>query len=693
MTEQPAEEPTEGLIVTGEVTVGFPAMRAGYGTATYGNTEPQTQTATWLVVHPEGNATAFAGKVEYGQGIRWGLSVEVADELRLPLDRVEVVLGDTDRVPWDMGTFGSQSTARVGLQLRKAAATARQKLLELATDRLDLPASDLECRDGRVIARGVAGRGVDYADLLRDERIEVELDDDVELTPASEFTVMGEESQRVDAVARVTGAAVYSQDVMVPEMLFAKVLRPPSYGASLSSIDWSVAEQMPGVVQVVEEDGMYAILAESDEEGELAARVVQSQWQEQAGQLSRGDMRALLKDSAQEPFVTQDEGDLVEGFKLADGILEATYYIPYITIAPMEPRAAVARWDGDRLTLWAGSQRPFGVRSELASHFELDEDRVHVVATEIGGGFGGKSIYPVAEEAATLARAAGRPVRVAYTRDEETTLSTFRPAALIEIKSGFTSDGRIVAWEARATHAGERAMIGRRGSMTPYDTPHAFSEVSRSDSPLRSGSYRSLGGAVNHFAREVHIDEIAEATGVDPVELRLKNMVEPRFRRVLEVAADRFGWSTAATPSKRGQGIAIGLDVGSYSATAVQLDVQGSEVKVERIAASLDCGLTVNPDGARNQMEGGIVMGMGNALYEEIDFEAGQLLNPGFARYRVSRSNDAPKIDVDLVGDPETPSTGAGEPGIVPVAPAISNAVFDLTGERHRELPIQSHLR
>ncbi|MDP6605576.1 MAG: molybdopterin-dependent oxidoreductase [Dehalococcoidia bacterium] len=509
---------------------------------------------------------------------------------------------------------------------------------------------------------------------------------------------MGEETRCVDAVARVTGAAVYSQDVIVPEMLFAQILRPPSYGATLSSVDWSVAEQMSGVVQVVETDGTYALLAESDEEGELAARVVQAQWQEQSGQPSRWDMPALLKDSAQEPFVTQDEGDLEQGLALADGILEATYYIPYITIAPMEPRAAVARWDGDRLTVWAGGQRPFGLRSELASHFELEESHVRVLATEIGGGFGGKSIYPVAEEAAKLARAAGRPVRVAYSRNEETTLSTFRPAALIEIKSGFTTDGRIVAWEARANHAGERVMIGRRGSMTPYDTPHAFSEVSRSDSPLRSGSYRSLGGAVNHFAREVHIDEIAAATGIDPVELRLKNMVEPRFRRVIEVAAERFGWSGAATPSSRGRGIAIGLDVGSYSATAVQLEVQGSEVggsevKVERVAATLDCGLTVNPDGARNQMEGGIVMGMGTALYEAIDFEGGRLLNPGFARYRVPRSNNAPHIEVDLVGDPETPSTGAGEPGIVPIAPAISNAIFDLTGERHRELPIQRHLR
>ena len=691
MTEQQTETATEGLIVAGEVTVGFPAQRTGYGAATYGNTEPQQETFTWLVVHPDGTATAFAGKVEYGQGIRWGLAVEVADELRLPLDAVEVVLGDTDRVPWDMGTFGSQSTARIGVQLRKAAATAREKLLELAADRLDLPTSELSCEDGKVIANGDASRAVNYAELLAGERIEIDIVDDVTLTPEADFTVMGTKTERVDAVMRVTGAAVYSQDVQVQEMLFAHILRPPSYGATAANIDLSVAAQMPGVAQTIEQDGMYAILAESDEEAEFAARVVQQQWDEQAGQPSRWDMPTLLKSSGQEPFVTQEEGDLDAGFAEAVGILEETYYIPYITIAPMEPRAAVAQWDGDRLTILAGGQRPFGLRSELAAHFGIDEDNIRVVTQEIGGGFGGKSIYPVAEEAATLARAAGQPVRVAYTRNEETTLSTFRPAALIEIKSGFTSDGRIVAWDYRAYHAGERVMIGRRGSMSPYDTPNVKAEIFRSDSPLRSGSYRSLGGAVNHFAREVHIDEIAAATGVDPVELRLKNMVDPRFRRVIETAAERFGWGSGDAGS--GRGIAIGLDVGSYSATAVQLDVQGSEVKVERVAASLDCGLTVNPDGARNQMEGGVVMGMGNALYEAADFEDGRLLNPGFTRYRVPRSNNAPAIEVDLVGEPETPATGAGEPGIVPIAPAISNAVFDLTGERHRELPIQRHLR
>ena len=343
----------------------------------------------------------------------------------------------------------------------------------------------------------------------------------------------------------------------------------------------------------------------------------------------------------------------------------------------MEPRAAVAKWGGDALTVWAGAQRPFGLRSELASRFDLDESSVRVLTPDIGGGFGGKSIFAPAAEAARLARVAGRPVRVAYTRAEEQTWATFRPAALIQIKSGFRNDGTLTAWQCDAFHAGERAMIGRRGSDSPYTTPHARVTVARSDSPLAAGSYRSLGGAVNHFAREVHMDEIADAVDADPVELRLRHLAEPRYRRVLERAAEDFGWDGRA-----GSGVGIGLDVGSYSAVCLQADAQPAEVRVERVASALDCGLTVKPDGAVNQMEGAIVMGIGNALFEAIDFEQGRLLNANLARYRVPRIVDTPSISVALVGAAETASTGAGEPGIVPTAPAISNAVFSATGER-----------
>ncbi len=683
----------EGLVITGAVAIGFPPARTGYAAAAYGNARPTDAEATWIVVGPDGRATAFAGKVEYGQGIRWGLAVEVADELRLPLDAVEVVLADTELVPWDMGTFGSQSTARVGVQLRKAAATARQALLELAADRLDLPLGLLEAREGRVVSRDDPTRGASYGELLAGKRIERKVDDDVALNTEPDFTVMGRTSRRVDAVSRVTGEAVYAQDVSVPGMLFAKVIRPPAYGAELEEFSGAAAEHAPGVVCVVRDGELAAVLAENDEAAELGARLVQASWRERPNQPGRWEIPQLLLDGASESITTQEAGSLDDGFRAAAHVLEATYFVPYISNAPMEPRAAVAAWDGDRLTVWAGSQRPFGVRAELARHFGIDEALVRVITPEVGGGFGGKSIYPVAIEAARLAKLAGRPVRIAYTRTEETTWATFRPAALIEIKSGFRADGTLVAWSFRAHHAAKsRPMIGRRGSETPYDVPNALVTVAASEGPLPAGSYRSLGGAVNHFAREVHMDEIAAVAGVDPVELRLRNLSNARYRRVLETAADRFGWPGPKRTAGRGAGVAIGLDVGSYAATCVELEVQGSEVKVARVSAALDCGLTVNPDGAINQMEGSIVMGLGTALYEAIDVEGGRVLNAGFTRYRVPRINNTPAIDVALVGDPETPSTGAGEPGIVPIAAAISNAVYQATGERHRELPLQRQL-
>ena len=684
--------PNEGLRIVGQVAMGFPPPTGSYRSVAYANTQPAAPAATWLQITSDSRVTAYAGKVEYGQGIRTGLAIEVADELRVPLSSVEVVLSDTDLVPWDMGTFGSQSTARVGLQLRKAAATAREALLELAANRLDLPVSDLVASEGAVAPRHDPARRIPYGELVAGEELSRDIDDGVALTPADEFTVMGRPQTRVDAVDRVTGRTKYSQDILPPGVAHARIIRPPSFGAHLIDADTSVAERLPGVVAVLRDGDLLAVLAENDEQAELATRVVRAQWEEKSGQPSRFDMPGLLLESAKEPTTLQEVGSLEDGFKQADQILECTYYVPYISNAPMEPKAAVAVWEGDHLTLWAGTQRPFGVRAEMAQRFGVPESQVRVITPDVGGGFGSKSYYPVGLEAARLARLAGRPVRVAWTREEETAWSTFRPAALIQVKSGFKNDGTIVAWEFTAHHAGERAMIGRRGSESPYDIPNKKVIVAAAESPLRSGSYRSLGGAVNHFAREAHMDEIAAAAGVDPGELRLRHLSHPRFRRVLETAMDRFGWQPAKPPSGKGVGLGIGLDVGSYVALCLEVDVQGSEVKLSRVVSALDCGLVVNPEGAKNQMEGAIVMGMGTALYEAIDFENGRLLNSGFARYRVPRINNAPEIEVHFVGDATTPSTGAGEPGIVPMAGALSSAVFDKTGKRIRELPIQRHL-
>lgn len=685
--------PLAGLSIQGASALGLPLPATGYARQAYGNVSVDFGPATWLTVGPDGCVTVFAGKVEYGQGIRWGLAIAAAEELGLQPDAVNVVLGDTDRVPWDIGTFGSQSTRYTGVQVRRAAATARTTLMELAVVELDLPADQLSCEGGRVASLADPSRGLTFRELLGNQHLIREIQPDVQLTPVADFKVMGTNTRRIDVVDRVTGRAVYAQDVIRPGMLFARVLRPVTYGASLSALDTSLAERMPGVFQIVTDGDLVAVLAETDQQADAAHETVVAEWTERTDSISQWDLPRLLAEQPRDPVTTQEAGDVDAALARASHRLEATYYVPYIPVAPMEPRAAVAEWDGDGLTVWAGTQRPFGIRSELAALFGIDEKLVRVIAPEIGGGFGGKSLYRPAMEAAKLARIAGRPVRVAYSRDEEMTWSTFRPAALITIRSGFDGDGRLTAWDFHAVHTTtDRPMIGQRGSETPYAVTDVRVVVSAGPAPLKPGSYRSLGCAVNHFAREVHADEVAASLGIDPVEIRLRNLPDPRYRRVLEVAADQFGWHTAATPSGAGVGVAIGLDVGSYAAECVSIELQGNEIGVNRVSAAIDCGLVFNPEGVRSQMEGAIIMGLGSTLYEAAEFENGRLLNGSFARYRVPRINRTPRIDVALVGTVANPSTGAGEPGIVPIAPAVANALFDSTSKRIRELPLQRHL-
>jgi len=692
MTSAPATA-IEGLTITGASALGLPLPSTGYARQAYGNVSVDFGPATWLTVGADGAVTVFAGKVEYGQGIRWGLAVAAAEELGLDPADLQVILGDTARTPWDIGTFGSQSTRHTGVQVRKAAATAREALVELAAVRLDLPPDQLTCREGHVAALADLARSVSFAELVAGQAIVREIADEANVNSPAAFTVMGTDVQRVDGLERVTGRALYAQDVMRPGMLFARVLRPPAYGARLEQLDDSVAARMPGVSAVIHDDDLVAVLAENDQQADAAHDLLVAEWSERPGQISQWELAPQLAANPHDPVTTQELGDVDAALAKAAHRLEETYYIPYIPAAPMEPRAAVAEWDRDTLTVWAGTQRPFGIRGELAQFFGIDEADVRVIAPEIGGGFGSKSIYRPALEAARLAKLAGRPVRVAYSRVEEMTWATFRPAALITIRSGFDSDGRITAWDSHAIHTTvDRPMIGQRGSESPYAAEAIRSIVSVGPSPLRPGSYRSLGCAVNHFARESHIDEIAAAIGMDPVEFRLRNLPEPRYRRVLEAAADDFGWKTATTPTAAGVGVAVGLDVGSYAAECVAIAVEGKEIRVGRVSASIDCGLVFNPEGVRSQMEGAIIMGLGGALFEAAEFEDGRLLNGSFARYRVPRITQTPAISVSICGADENPSTGAGEPGIVPIAPAIANAVFDLQSKRIRELPLQRQL-
>jgi isoquinoline 1-oxidoreductase len=374
----------------------------------------------------------------------------------------------------------------------------------------------------------------------------------------------------------------------------------------------------------------------------------------------------------------------------------ASYRVPYIAHAPLETRAAIAEWSNEKLTVFTGTQRPFGVRAELAAIFGVPEANVRVIVPDTGSAYGGKHTGDAAIEAAWLARAVGRPVKVAWSREEEFISAYFRPAGLIEVSSAVDAHGRVVAWEYHNYNS------GAAGIRTPYPVANQHVEFHPAESPLRQGSYRALAATANHFARESHMDELAHLAGIDPLDFRLRNLpdeadlAQSRLRAVLMVATERFGWTSqlgrAPRKEERGYGLACGTEKGSYVATCAEVHVvPGSNarvVRVVRVAQAFECGAIVDPEGLENQVEGAIVMGLGGALMERIEFGEGKVLTDRFSRYRVPRFRDVPRIETVLLDRTDLPSAGAGETPIVGIAPAVANAIFDATGARLRDLPL-----
>jgi isoquinoline 1-oxidoreductase len=574
--------------------------------------------------------------------------------------------------------------------MRRAAATLRRSLIGLASDYFEVDAETLTCESGKVIRSGEPSGEVTFAALLPSSQVTLDIPEDIRPKPEAEFNAMGSDHPRSDAVARVTGAAMYSQDVFVDGMVHAVVIRPPSYGATLLNIEASRAGQTPGFLRFIRDGDFAAVICDSADAATNAAEMVRARWQEVDQGVSDFNMPIALKEQANELVSLRDEGNVSAAFDASDHVIEGVYYAPYVANAVMEPSAAVARWDGDNMTLWCSSRSPFGEREAVASALDVPEAKIRVICTDVGGSFGTRSAA-ISVDAAKLAKTVGRPVKVTHTRVEEFIWSTVRPAALIEIRSAVDSSGAITGWEYTAYHSGESPFRGQRGADTLYDVPNVSINVASSVSPLQAGSYRSLGGALNHFAREVHMDRIANQIGIDPVAFRLNNLSHPRLRKTLESAADVFAWSASKTAAN-GIGVAVGYDVGSFLTQAAEVSMAGKEVSVNRVHTSFDCGLVLNPEGVRNQVEGSIIMGMGTALWESVEFDGGRILNPSFSRYRVPRITDTPALDVTLVGDPDTPSTGAGEPAIVTVAAVIANAVMSATGRQVDTLPITPQL-
>jgi isoquinoline 1-oxidoreductase len=392
---------------------------------------------------------------------------------------------------------------------------------------------------------------------------------------------------------------------------------------------------------------------------------------------------AILKNT-EKPRTESTKGSIEEGLAAAEQQLSTSYTVAYIAHAPLEPRAAVAQWDQGRLTVWTGTQVPFGVQSELASAFGIPESQVRVIVPDTGSGYGGKHTGEAAVEAARLAKDAGRPVKLVWTREDEFNWAYARPAGVIEVQSGVRKDGTLTAWDFHNYNS------GGSGIATLYDVPHQRVHFHPSQSPLRQGSYRGLAATANHFAREVHMDEVAHSVNKDPLELRLANLKDARLRAVLQRGADVFGWGKRKAGSGRGFGFGGGFEKGGYVSTfaEVSADKDLKRVRVERVVIAFECGAIVSPDCLRNQVEGGMIQGLGGALFEQLQFADGKLTNGQFSRYRVPRFADMPVIETVLVDRTDLPSAGAGETPVVGIAPAIGNAIFSATGVRLRSMPL-----
>ena len=642
--------------------------------------------ASWLHVAEDGAVTAYTGKVEVGQDIRTSLAQSVAEELRAPLASVSLVMGDTDRTPYDMGTFGSRTTPIMAPHLRRMAATAREALVDAAAERFEVDRGALSVADGRV-RHEASGRSAGFGELARGRKLVRTAVDEAAVRESKDWEIAGRSVPKVGARDVVTGRHRYTSDLTRPGLYHGRMLRPPRTGAALVSVDAAAARALPDTF-VVHDGDFVGVAAPSALRAARAVEAIRAEWKTPP-EPSDAEVFTYLKktppdpgEGPRRPGSPHRVGSLDEGLAAASHKLAAAYTIAYIAHAPLEPRAALAEWTDGKLTVWTGTQRPFGVRAELAEAFRLGEARVRVIVPDTGSGYGGKHTGEAAIEAARLARAAARPVKVVWTREEEFAFAYCRPGGVIEVTSGARNDGTLTAWEFHNWNCGAAAI------RTPYEVPNQVVEFHPARSPLRQGSYRGLAATANHFAREVHLDEVARAAGVDPVELRRRNLKEPRLRAVLDAAAERFGWPPRKNDGV-GYGIAAGTEKGSFVATAAEVAVDRSgAVKVVRLVTAFECGAIVNPDHLLNQVEGSLVMGLGGALFEAVRFEDGRITSDRFSRYRVPRFSDAPALDFVLLDRKDLPSAGAGETPIVAVAPAIGNAIFDATGVRLRSLPL-----
>ena len=679
-----------GLVVAFSVAGPLPGQQGG---ARGPNGAYPEDPNAYLKIGPDGRVTCYTGKIEMGQGIVTSLAMMLAEELDVPLAAVDMVMGDTALCPYDAGTFGSRSTKYFGPPLRQAAAEARAVLVKLAAARLGADETALSTENGAVFVPAAPSKKVTYAELVGGRRIEVRLEAKPPLKPRARRAVAGRPTPRTDARAKVTGEAKFAGDIRLPGLLYAAILRPPAHGAKLSSVDTSEAARIPGA-RVVRDGDLVAVLHDKPDLAAEALALVRAEFAPSPSTLDNATIFDHLRSVPARSEVVVESGSLDEGARLASRTVEASYYAHYVAHAPSEPHTAVVRVDGGRAEVWASTQSPFRAQQEVAQVLDLPLDAVRVRTPFVGCGFGGKNQGGQIVEAARLARLAGRPVQVAWSRREEFFNDTFRPAAVYDVRAGLDAANRLVLWDYKNYQAGSRS------SQPVYDIPHkrvlsigggwGGGGEGPAAHPFGTGAWRGPGSNTNIFATESHIDLCAERAGADPLAFRLANLSDARMKRVLTAAARAFGHDFAKAPSGRGYGLAITDYLGTYVATMAEVEVDRSSgaVRVLRVVCAQDTGEVVNPEGARMQIEGCVTMGLGYCLTEEVRFENGAVLDENYDTYELPRFSWLPKIAVVLVDNPDLAPQGCGEPAGTVMGALVANAIHDATGVRLFTLPM-----
>jgi CO/xanthine dehydrogenase Mo-binding subunit len=697
------------------VSFGLPA-----GALAQAGPPPTQDLDAWLAIATDGHVTAFCGKVELGTGVETAIAQLVAEELDVAVGQVNLVMGDTERCPDQGPTVGSRTLQSAGPQLRQAAADARQTLVNLAAARLGVPVGSLGVEEG--VVTGPGGRRVTYAELLGGGRLDGKLVVRGQLKARTAMTVVGKPMPRVDLPGKVYGTHPYLHNLVVPRMLHGRVLRSPRAGATVAAVDATSVAGLPGNVRVVGLGNFVGVVAEREQQAIAAAAAVRVTW---AGGAELPDAQALptaLKTAPATERVAQANGDVEAALATAARTASAEYFVPFQMHGSIGPSCAVADVRADGATLWSATQSSFLTRASVATLLGLPAEQVRLIWVEGSGCYGHNGADDVTADAALLSRAVGAPVRAQWTRADEHGQEPKGPAMAITVRGGLDPRGRVVAWDARvysATHSsrpsggtpgnllagvelglprGAGVTGAERNARPSYRFPNDRIRLSLLESTVfRTSALRGLGSPQNTFAIESFMDELAAAAGVDPIAFRLRHLQDPRAVAALEEVAKLARWDPRPSPQAdrvagRGRGVAFVQydNAGAYVGMVVEVrvDPASGKVRVERVHVAHDCGLIVNPDGVRNQIEGNVIQALSRALLEEVRFDRQAVTSLDWASYPILRFSDAPEaIAISLIDRRDQPSLGAGEPATAPVLAAVANAIFDATGARLRSVP------